>query len=246
MNQIYKLSLKEIIVLASLLGKEYVTGIANQVRNEEISISKEEISEIVDRLEKKKAIRYDLNGTLAIQQNLRFAVELFTNPKSVLVVASFDGVDNVLTKYHFFSDLFMVELVHNTEIDCFEICVAPHVTIEDCYSDLFVSCGISSFSQRASYIPLRSLLQSKEQIYKGHIEMARDYIGKFVEDMKDVDVLMESLCGHFKSIILKEYRRVGYRLSLVSSDILLNKGNKRMRIRCEDDHRVKFETFREE
>lgn len=78
-----KLSSKEILIIAALLGYESVFGVEEKAFSEANTDMKSLIRQHVRRLERKKLIRYDLDGILYIVPGLRQAIDCICNAETV-------------------------------------------------------------------------------------------------------------------------------------------------------------------
>lgn len=78
-----KLSSKEIMIIAALLGYESVFGVEDSLFSEANTDIKAFIRQYVRRLERKKLIRYDLDGILYIVPGLRQAIDCICNAETV-------------------------------------------------------------------------------------------------------------------------------------------------------------------
>lgn len=78
-----KLSAKEILVIAAMLGFESIFGIDDSAFLTSGTEMKGQIKQIVQRLERKKLIRYDLDGTLYIVPTLRKSIECICSAETV-------------------------------------------------------------------------------------------------------------------------------------------------------------------
>ena len=245
MHLVYKFTLseKEIYVLASLMGKEFVTGITGRTENENRLIPKEEIRAIVNSLEKREWIRYDFNGVVAIASHIRYPLEILANPKSLLLISCPDDPDHGSDVYRFFSDSCSVESRYHAGTDRYEISVEKPISVEDYYSALLMCYKMVAPSRRSARIPASALLQVKELLRDNKEKAAREHIRQIIEDEDDADKLIKVIQGRYTPVIVKEYRRVGYRLVLMTSDILLGSENGRVRLRCENGNMVRYEIF---
>ena len=75
-----KLSSRDLLVLAALLGYESVFGVQDDSFLSDIPDMKRAIRQSVRRLERKKYIRYDLDGTLYIQSSVRQLIDCVAAP----------------------------------------------------------------------------------------------------------------------------------------------------------------------
>ena len=78
-----KLSSRDLLVLAALLGYESVFGVQDTAFLSDAPEMKRSIRQSVRRLERKKYICYDLDGTLYIQPALRQAISCAAQPDAV-------------------------------------------------------------------------------------------------------------------------------------------------------------------
>lgn len=78
-----KLSSKEILIIAALLGYESAFGVKEKAFSEANTDIKSLIRQHVRRLERKKLIRYDLDGILYIVPSLRWAIDCICNAETV-------------------------------------------------------------------------------------------------------------------------------------------------------------------
>ena len=78
-----KLSSKEILVLSAMLGFESVFGVDDNIFLDKDIEIKPLIRQTVRRMERKKLIRYDLDGTLFIIPELRKSIECICNAETI-------------------------------------------------------------------------------------------------------------------------------------------------------------------
>lgn len=78
-----KLSSKEILIIAALLGYESVFGVEEKAFSDANVDMKSLIRQHVRRMERKKLIRYDLEGILYIAPSLRQAIDCICNAETV-------------------------------------------------------------------------------------------------------------------------------------------------------------------
>lgn len=240
------LSAHEICVLASLFGKDYVTGVERQLPFDEIIISDEEIQAVVNSLEQRGVIRYDFSGVVAIPQNIRRVLEQLTNPKSFLLIATSDDLDNRSTVYRFFAESYSIELTHKVDADFYEVSVETPISIEEYCADLLVHYGFQLSPKITSSMPAEMLLRAKGLLKEGQEQSVRTLLEQYFDEADAEEVFMSVLRDQYQSVLVKEYRRVGYRLILMSSDLISFGLNKGVRFRCEGVNKVKLEFYRRE
>ena len=82
-----RLSTEEIIVVAGMLGYKTVVGIENEITDKWKNSLRHRIRTIVKRLEKKRVIRFGLEGKLLIVNKVRLVVECLCDPEMFLILA---------------------------------------------------------------------------------------------------------------------------------------------------------------
>lgn len=82
-----RLSTEEIIVVAGMLGYKTVVGIENEITDKWKSSLHHRIRTIVKRLEKKRVIRFGLEGRLLIIDKVRLAVECLCDPEMFMILS---------------------------------------------------------------------------------------------------------------------------------------------------------------
>lgn len=82
-----RLSTEEIIVVAGMLGYKTVVGIENEITDKWKSSLHHRIRTIVKRLEKKRVIRFGLEGKLLIVNKVRLVVECLCDPEMFMILA---------------------------------------------------------------------------------------------------------------------------------------------------------------
>ena len=141
-----KLSSKEILISAALLGYESVFGVEEKVFSEANTDIKSLVRQRVRRLERKKLIRYDLDGILYIVPGLRQAIDCICNADKVGLFSTnlksgkkasvyiMEKENSVTTLEHLGDGKYVISLTETVplkEIIPFEILSAQHCEIRE-------------------------------------------------------------------------------------------------------------------
>lgn len=139
-----KLCSKEILILAALLGYESVFGVEEKTFSEADTDMKSLIRQQVRRLERKKLIRYDLDGTLYIVPGLRKAIDCICSAETVGVFSTnlksgkkasvyvLEKESGVTTLEHFGDGKFLIHLTESIPLKE----IIPYEILSSQYSEL--------------------------------------------------------------------------------------------------------------
>ena len=103
-----KLSGRELFVLAALLGYESIFGIIDDALLTSGIELKSQIKQTVQQLERKKLIRYDLDGTLYIKPDLRRTIDCICCAETVGCFSTNIGTGKKIAVYVLEKDAYTV------------------------------------------------------------------------------------------------------------------------------------------
>lgn len=140
-----RLSARELFVLAALLGYESIFGIGDDALLTSGIELKSQIKQTVQQLERKKLIRYDLDGTLYIKPDLRRTIDCICCAETVGCFSTNMGSGKKTAIYVLEKDSYTVTVenagsgkyrVHLTDsIDASKIIPTKILNVQDCEMD---------------------------------------------------------------------------------------------------------------
>ena len=198
-----KLSSKEILLLAALMGYESVFCIEEKFFLDANYDLRSMVRQYVRRLERKKLIRYDLDGVLYIIPSLRQAIDCICNAETV-------GIFSTNVKSSKKSSIYVTEkkdtvtTIEHIGNRKYVICITDNV-----YLKRIIPCEILS----SQYCELREKMLFEEAEYVHSLiqafnhDDAEAYIEKHIKNSASINVISNILSGNCKYMSVQIYRK---------------------------------------
>lgn len=195
------LSLKEVFVLSALLGYECVVGVTDVHKNLSMEEIRKTARRIVKKFEKRKLIRYSLDGVLYINPDLRQIVELLCDAELVLLLSGNGKNGKSETSYYLFKEENTLLLKQNHATDLCELMFVSGVAVPE----LFAKVANRS-NKLDEKLLLEEAMQIKHKIMNFQIEQAEQMLGACVSE-EAVHPLQKILSGTAMYISAQIYRK---------------------------------------
>ena len=198
-----KLSSAEIFVLSALLGYESALGIEDTTLVDEGAEIKKRVRQIVRKLERKKLIRYDLDGTLYILPELRkgvscvcvaetaalFSTNLKSGKKAVFYVLCKEGT---------------VTILERVGEEKYQLCVGDGLSIDAIIPKQIMT---AKHIPLAEQMPFEAARYVRNQIESFDHEAAQGKIADHVKDHEMIETIAKILSGTCGFMSLRIDRR---------------------------------------
>lgn len=237
------LATKDICILASLLNKDFVVGLTNLTLDPEMISQPELVKHLIQSLERRSLIRYDLDRTLWIDPRIRTAMDIISNPQRFHIIKE-QGQGSVRsTKYIYYGNETRVELSQDKLMDHYDISLYKTEKPETFYEQIEKTYLEDRISVSKESMMLEELLLAKEYIQDFREDKGSLYLSSLIKEQSSLQVILDILKGRGDSLIVRDYERKGFRLSLDKSSILLKLNNTSVKLRCDDNVVVDIEIF---
>lgn len=198
-----ELSAEEIFVLAGFLGYETVFGIGEQQSFDFDGELKRKIKAIVKRLERKKLIRYYLDGTLFIRTELKLCIECICEADTIgLFFTNIKTEKNTtiygLEKNNFFS---LVEKNNNGK---YGIKIISDSLVSKVFHQTLLNSKVSDIYEK---IPYEEAVYIKEHICSFNVSQANTLLRNFISNDKAIPCVLGILSGRGKYLNVQIFRK---------------------------------------
>ena len=200
-NTAITLSSEEICVLAGLLGYETVFGIhPPTLQTEDLHRA---VRDIVEQLERKKLIRYDLDGTLSVAAAAEQCIACMCAAQTVGLFTTNIATGKTATAYVLEKNRF-VTLVEELPDGRYRIGAADGTAVARLFPQQLQNAFAGSMREK---LLLEEAACIKEQMLSFDSESARRHMEKCVNDAHSVPLLLQVLSGSCDYLCVQIYQR---------------------------------------
>lgn len=241
MKYIYKIELssQEILILSALLGYKSVFGVKEKIFSNSYIDMKSLIRQQVRRLERKKLIRYELDGTLYIIPGLRKVIDCICGAETVGIFSTNlkSGKRASVYVLEKESEVTMLEQIcdgkfsiHLTEFICLKE-IIPYEILSSQYSEL----KESMLFEEAEYV--------HKQIETFNHDNAEKRIKKHIKSDSAIKLVAKILTGNCGYMSVKVYRKETAIYNAIYNALLMAVDNYTISINSDENDVIYFETL---
>lgn len=234
------LSSGEIYVLAALLGYSSVFGIEDKTLNMWRSSIRQNVKNVMTRLEKRMIVLFELDGNICWQQSMEIIIHCICSPDVTGMITHISDTGRVTKKWLFSKNRNTV-IMSKIAADAYKLS----------FSDNAIEDTVAKFFNNAASLPLNiTMPYKKAQAIRKKLnsfdrDMAEEIADSYADSSENISVLIDLLSGNCKTLSIHGYVRKKEYYSSNGNCIIVNTGKNVVRLKL-DNNILHFDSVSED
>jgi len=230
------LSAEEIFVLAGLLGYETVFGIGEQQTFDFNGDLKRRIKSTVKTLERKKLIRYDLDGTLFIKSKLKLCIECICEAQTIGLFSTNIKTGKNATMYVLEKNN-MISLVEKMKNGKYRVLLGDDSFLSKIFPSAILNSKSGGIREKMLY---EEAVCIQEQICSFNETQANTLLRKCISSEENIPCISEILSGGSKFLNVRIFRKDKRMYKTSFNSLIAISHNKSICVSADENEVVNF------